>query len=118
MCATLLVDPAPRDTFVASSVAISGRGESQYTYLAECSDRLLSSGQLATCRRSRQQTAVSLNSTTISILWLFQLECVEQAILHVQRIFYGPYEHSQSIQRPILWLSSSTVTLLSFSGTA
>ena len=36
MCATLLVDPAPRDTFVASSVAISisGRGESQYTWLS------------------------------------------------------------------------------------
>ena len=44
MCATLLVDPAPRDTFVASSVAISGRGERRESiYLAECSDRLLSS---------------------------------------------------------------------------
>ena len=34
MCATLLVDPAPRDTFAASSVAIPGRGESQYTWLS------------------------------------------------------------------------------------
>ena len=29
VCATLLVDPAPRDTFVGSRMAISGRGESQ-----------------------------------------------------------------------------------------
>ena len=29
VCATLLVDPAPRDTFAASLVAISGRGESK-----------------------------------------------------------------------------------------
>ena len=44
MCATLLVDPTPRDTFAASSVAISGRVESQYSIdMAEGSDRLLSS---------------------------------------------------------------------------
>ena len=34
MCATLLVDPAPRDTFVALSVAVSGRGDSQYAWLS------------------------------------------------------------------------------------
>ena len=35
MCATLLVDPAPRDTFVALSVAVSGRGDSQLSRLGE-----------------------------------------------------------------------------------
>ena len=69
MCATLLVDLAPRDTLVASSVAISGRGESQYTWLSVATvyyhlDNLL----LVGTRRSRQQTAVSINSTMISIL--------------------------------------------------
>ena len=34
MCATLLVDPAPRDTFVALSVAVSGRGDSQLSWLS------------------------------------------------------------------------------------
>ena len=55
MCATLLVDPAPRDTFVASSVAISGRGESQYTWLSVATlyyhlDNLLLVGSLV-CRQ-------------------------------------------------------------------
>ena len=33
MCTTLLVDPAPRDTLVALSVAVSGRGDSQLSRL-------------------------------------------------------------------------------------
>ena len=33
MCTTLLVDPAPRDTLVALSVAVSGRGDGQLSRL-------------------------------------------------------------------------------------
>ena len=43
---------------------------------------------------------------------------LEQTILHVKGISYVLHDHSQLLQLPILWRSSSTVTLLSFSGTA
>ena len=34
VCTTLLVDPAPSDTFVLSSVAVAGRGECQWIWLS------------------------------------------------------------------------------------